>query len=278
MNTPGNSVNQTIQSSQTMTSRVSRPDQHEMGLPRMSDEDYCSEFGGTPRPGSDRQQIAEATCKWLFSQMAKERARETKRKVRTRTEYRMGANAKVIQAFNTLNATLEAERQNPAVASEVMSEVMSDADFQLLKQGITNFRVRVKVHDNITLDELRQMRIACDIRKNTMANSLSSDEVADLNYWSNALVEETRRLSFNVMRPCQHPPTVPSHHAHIMPSSGEALRNILTPETIRRRFISIDALAKTISTELVNFLTAPYRASDRKAVVEQIKESCRSRR
>ena len=275
MHTPGNSVNQTIQSSQTMASRISRHDKPEMGLPRMSDEDYCSEFGtGTPRPGSDRQQIAEATCMWLFSQLAKERARETKRKVRTRTEYRMGANAKVIDAFNTLEATLEAERQNPATASEAMS----NADFQLLKQGITNFRVRVKVHDNITLDELRQMRIACDIRKNTMANSLSSDEVADLNYWSNALVEETRRLSFNVMRPCQHPPTVPSHHAHIMPSSGEALRNILTPETIRRRFISIDALAKTISTELVNFLTAPYRASDRKAVVEQIKESCRSRR
>lgn len=276
MHTPGNSVNQTIQPSQTMTSsRISRPDQHdqhdqhEMGLPRMSDEEYCSEFGGTPRPGSDRQQVAEATCKWLFSQLAKEHARETKRKVRTRTEYRMGANAKVTGAFNTLNATLQAERQKPAVDSEVMS----DADFQILKQGITNFGVRVKVYDNLTLNELRRMRIDCDVQKNI---ATSEEEVSDLNYWATALSEEIRRLNLNAMK--SQPAAVPSHHVRIMPSTGRALCNILSPETIRRKFTSLDALANTIGAELVKFLTEESRKTDRKAVVEQIKDSCRSRR
>jgi hypothetical protein len=63
-----------------------------------------------------------------------------------------------------------------------------------------------------------------------------------------------------------------------MRSDGVALRNILSPETIRRKFISLDVLAKTIGTELASFLTADTRKSDRKAVVDQIKESCRSRR
>jgi hypothetical protein len=246
-----------------------------MGLSRMSDEDYCSEFGGTPRPGFDRQQVAEATCMWLFSQLAKEHARETKQKVKTRTEYRMGANAKVMEAFNTLNETLQAERRNTSSSSaSAMSMSMSDADFQILKQGITNFGVRVKVYDNLTLNELRQMRIECDMKKNT---ATSEDEVSDLNYWTNALSGEIRRLSFNAMKTSQ-PATVPSQHVRIMPSTGRALRNILSPETIRRKFTSLDALAKTIGAELVKFLTEESRKSDRKAVVEQIKESCRSRR
>jgi hypothetical protein len=254
MDTVGNSVNPILQpSSQTMTSRISRPSQKNDQNDQKNDQK------------NDQTEME------MFSQLAKQCARETKRKVRTRTEYCMSANAKVIEAFNTLETTLQIERQNPVTASAAMT----DSDFQLLKQGIANFRVRVKVDDNLTLCELRQIRVDCDLRKNTMAHALSGDEASDLNYWATALMGEIRRFGFNAMRQL---PGVPSQHVQIMRSDGVALRNILSPETIRRKFISLDVLAKTIGTELASFLTADTRKSDRKAVVDQIKESCRSRR
>lgn len=49
----------------------------EMGLSRMSDEDYSLEFG-TPRPGT--QELSESTARWIFSQVAKTSAQETKKK------------------------------------------------------------------------------------------------------------------------------------------------------------------------------------------------------
>jgi hypothetical protein len=150
----------------------------------------------------------------LFSQLAKEHAREVGRKARNHAYYHMGTGLKVMDAFNTLNATLCAERENPATAAGAMSH----ADFQLLKQGITNFKVRINVHN------MHQLQ-----------------------------------------------------YTQIMPSTGKALRNILSPETIQGRF-SLEELMKIIATELGAFLKEESRKSDRKAVVEQIKESCRSHR
>jgi hypothetical protein len=67
--------------------------------------------------------------------------------------------------------------------------------------------------------------------------------------------------------------TVPSQHAQISRSSGLTLQNILSPETIRHKFVSLNALTKAIRSDLLVFLTNDSRAKDRAIVVQQIKES-----
>jgi hypothetical protein len=56
-------------------------------------------------------------------------------------------------------------------------------------------------------------------------------------------------------------------------SSGITLNNILSPTTIRRRFLSNSALTKAIRADLIVFLTSPARGKDRETIVQQIKKS-----
>lgn len=298
----------------TMTMCAINTTQDFGGISRMSDEDYESEFNtGTPRPGTSRTFImsksadiaseAETTKKAMirsFSQAAKEYAARNKKRIRTNSHYRMGVNTHVKRAFNELEERLNKQRTSAATG------VMSQADFQLLKQGIENFHVKIVVHDSLTLAELKDMREECsaeqdDMRKEhddaismamlaaattsfeTDADAADSVDVAlshasviqhlkdthdNLDYWVKELSAEIRRI--------QYSKEVPSQHVEISRSSGLTLQNILTPSTIRRRFISLNTLTKTIRSELKNFITDESRHKDRATVVEEIKQSCRS--
>ena len=117
------------------------------GLYRMSDDDFEQTFAvggeGTPRPGMDAAELTEkqdAANKAIlsFSQVAKHAAAASKhrRSPKARTDYWM-MNKHVIRAFNDLESQI---KQNPAL--------MSQSDFNLLKQAISNFRVKLIVHDN----------------------------------------------------------------------------------------------------------------------------------
>ena len=215
----------------------------EMGLPRMSDEDYSSEFG-TPRPGT--QQISSTgTSRWIFSQDAKTSARETKRKITSQTYYRMGANKKVTDAFDSLEKSCE----------------MPQADFQLLKNAIGNFNVRIRMFDSVTASDLVAMREKAQIE---LADDRENNE---LRQWVTELSNEIRRV--NTSRPAG----VPAQQAQLMRSSGSTLCNVLSPETAWRKFISLEKLTSAIRTDLIEFLTSQDRKHDRAAVVKQIKES-----
>ena len=237
---------------------------NEIPLGRLSEDDYASEFG-TPTSGADHHQVPEAEAvnsAWLFSQLAKQYARHVKTKIKSRVEYRMAANTKVSDAFQTLN----------------LQKSMTDAEFHLLRQAIQNFNVRINVHDNLSLDDLRIMHAECDVKWTTSTSTSTSTseptalaEKLDLDYWWRTLSAEIRRVQMS------RPAGVPSQHVEIMRSSGTTLRNILSPETIRRKFVSLDALTKTIRNELVDFLTAGARQNDRAAVIDQIKTCIRSR-
>jgi hypothetical protein len=224
----------------------------EMGLSRMSDEDYSLEFG-TPRPGT--QELSESTARWIFSQVAKTSAQETKKKIVSRTDYRMGANKRVKDALISLEKSCSD------------SDEMTQHDFQLLKNAIEMYRVRIHVFDSVSISDLVAMRTKAQTE--LFSANITPLKELDLTKWMNDLTGEIRRV--NTVRPIG----VPSQQAQIMHSSGLTLCSILSPETVRRKFISLKNLTETIRSDLITFLTSESRKDDRAAVVNQIKEAIR---
>jgi len=264
------------------------------GLRRFTDEEYDATFasseGGTPRPGMDATDAAERRDAAIqaivsFSQVAKQAAAANKRRrsPKARTDYNT-MNKHVIRAFNELEAQM---KQNTGMLTE--------DDFKLLKQAIGNLRVKLIVHDNISFHELEELQkktkqeetaaekamVVAFMEKTTPGQQKffeARDKYQDLKAWSQELSKEISRvdLRHNYMRLAKGEQAlqVPSQHAHLARASGVQLRNILSPETIRRTFISLETLTKKIRDEFVNFLIGPNRHKDRLEVIKQIKESC----
>jgi hypothetical protein len=285
------------------------------GICRMTDDyQYEAEFNGTPRPGTtstadddNDTQAASATAAarraassramWTFSQAATAAAADLKRRrsLTSRTVYRMGMNSKVKAAFDTLMTNIQNKRQSAAAAAAAAASgaevsTMSDEDFNLLKLAISKFCVRITVHDSLTVDQLMEQQKQSTkqlIQHTAMMQELAWSEKSpesqpsleyiqnermkneDLAYWNSALSSELYRLT-NLSDN-----RVPSQHVQIATSSGNTLRNILTPQTIRRKFISLNALTRTIRTELLAFLTSRLHSDDiaRARVVQEIKDS-----
>ena len=125
----------------------------------------------------------------------------------------------------------------------------------------------------------------------------AKDRLFDLTEWSAELAKEIRRIepkfkynnsSTGLFRfddlnkptavvaatttTTTDPVGVPSQHAHVAHATGVMLRNILSPETIRRTFISLQMLTRKIREELVRFLINAEHHKDRHEVIKQIKE------
>lgn len=276
-----------------MTTTTIRNNEEEFNPTRMDDAEYEDRHSivvvGTPRPGTsddDNQAAAYAAASakaihiWSFSQAAKQHAADVKRRrsPMSRTIYRMGANTRVKRALELLKKKLD-----DAIIVHQLTPRITEEEFNMLKQGIENFRVKIIVDDSVTMDELREMR-----QKNSIEMEKASFETqtaftqhhdychpsyidakerhGDLMMWNSVLSEEIRRNQQTF------PTGVPSQHAQISPNdTGLALRNILSASTIRRKFISINSLTAAIRQELVTFLSDDARANDRDEVVNQIK-------
>ena len=276
------------------TTQHTTTDNTSFGIGRMSDDEYEGEFSkiaecSTPRPGTSDNAAATRAI-WSFSQAAKASATEIKRKrsPKSRTDYRMAANINIQRAFSALEKRL-CELRNSATPPP---NVMSEADFGLLKQAIGNFSVRIIVHDSTTLEGLKQEQAKCaeDLAKSTatvkefglmpssfterngmafIQTCLAKNE--DLVEWNKVLLVEIRRMSLQKEN-------VPSQHAQVAHSSGKTLQHILSPQSIRRRFLSLNALTRAIREDLQAFLTQDIRSDDRAIVVQQIKDSCVGRK
>jgi hypothetical protein len=187
----------------------------------------------------------------------------------------------VLKAFDDLEATIQ--RQGGTLAP---------SDVQLLKQAICSFRVRIIVHDSVTLAGLKKMQARCAhelVEHTAMVQAAAQgltvppefatldtkvefiqrnwDKNVDLVHWNTALSNEIIRLERGAER-------VPPQHVQLARSSGITLQNVLSPQTIRRRFVSLSALTIAIRSDVQEFLTSSARGKDRATVVEQIKKSC----
>lgn len=252
---------------------------------RLEHDDADTAAAGTPRPGTSDADIKTAIKEkelaiWSFSQAAKQHAADVKRRrsPKSRTMYRMGANTLVKNAFETLKKKLDETREvHQSTSTSTSTPHLSEDDFKLLKQGIENFRVNIVMDDSITFEELAQMRNAnrTELTKTQIELQAACGQSyleaksknAELLGWDTALTAE-------IIRVRQTKGTTPSQHAQISPNAGAALRNILTPHTIRSKFTSLHNLTKQVRQELIAFLTSDARANDRVEVVNQIKEAC----
>lgn len=249
---------------------------------------------GTPRPKGGvhhtsthiSTMVGEPFGPWTFTQTAAASAAESKRKrfPTSRTEYRMN-NKHVAKAFDEVQAKIRQCQQDGSATTITMD------DFKLLKDAICDFRVGIIVHDSMTLSDLKTMQVKCaaelvehtakiqalaaspcpseliTIDAKIELMTIQNDKNNDLVNWKTTLSAEIYRLTYE-----SGGNRVPSQHVQLASSTGIELRNILSPLTIRRRFISLDALTKAIRGDLVVFLTCPSRNKDRLTIVEQIKK------
>lgn len=273
-------------------------------LTRFTDEEYEATFaaesdGATPRPtmnaeDAEKRKTAAKQAIHSFSQVAKHAAASIKhrRSPKSRTDYWM-VNKHVHRAFNELEEKI---KQN--------SSIMTQADFCLLKQAIRNFRVKLNVYDSMSFHELKQLQATTKQEEEaaekhthdafmdkTPGNEQqyfdAKDRYLDLKAWGESITKEIQRIEPKIkytniggglfrheLNKPADPPGVPSQHARIAQATGVVLRNILSPETIRRRFISLQSLTQKIRDEVVVFLTDDCRHKDRHEVIKQIKEAC----
>ena len=274
------------------------------GLPRMADAEPEMPFDtvDTPRPNASGAAAAETDAEpsfaTIFSHAAKQAAIKMKRRrsLMTRTYYRLSASSRVqkaLKSFEAANAT---------------SHELPPGDFNLLKRAMERHRMRLDVGDRLTAAELKTLvlktradeqeaeRLTLEAFKTNTENATAAEEAGeavkyseardkynDLKYWREALVKEEMRVTPQPimmfpnwgcgMKKAQDTFPTPTQHAQITASAGNILRNILKPETIRRKTISLKFLTQQISEEVAHFLTEPDRHADRKCVVKQIKDS-----
>ena len=179
------------------------------------------------------------------------------------------------------------------LATSSPDSVMSETDFGILRQTLEGFSVHIVVHDSLTLDQLKQMQLKCNadlgIHTATMMTphagetaTLPETDAADAAAFVKKCQEQYKAdltqlndsLSAEILRMYNGNEKVPSQHAQIACSSDHLiLQNILSPETIRRRFLSLNALTRAIRSELLAFLANDVRGKDHAIVVQQIKNS-----
>ena len=273
------------------------------GLPRMEDAEPEVPFNttaDTPRPNASASGISDAPLSFatIFSQAAKQSAIKMKRRrsLMTRTYYRLSASSRVQKALKKLEA------------ENATSHELPPSDFNLLKRAMERHRVRLDVGDRLTAAELKSLLLetradeeeaeritleafktntenatAAEAEAETLKYSEAREKYGDLKYWRETLAKEEMRVTPQPImmfpnwgcgiKKAQDTFPTPTQHAQIAASAGNILRNILNPETIRRKTISLKFLTQQISEEVAKFLTEPDRHADRKCVVKQIKDA-----
>ena len=80
-------------------------------------------------------------------------------------------------------------------------------------------------------------------------------------------IQRCQRQSFarNAVNP------TPTPHARIAPFHRNMLRNVLSPDTLKRTFVSVPALTVAVGKDIERFLTWESHGPDRLAVVDQIR-------
>jgi len=265
-------------------------------IKRMSEEDYETEFGNTPRPGMNRDEAVQrlqdaqnAVEMFNFAQAAKDAAKMTKRKrtPRSRTFYKISASHQVKHAFDIL------EKENEKIPDQ--SRRMSRQDIDLLKKAIYQFRMRLIVQDSKSYNDLKQeyakaqkdeseaelaMKNISATKENLQKYLEFKDHHEDAMCWKMNVSKELDRIKpkYNPKTGKMDLPGVASQNAHIPESTGFLLRIILSPETIRRKFISLETLTHKIRDEVASFISDSQRHKDRAEVVKQIKDEMKKNR
>ena len=167
---------------------------------------------------------------------------------------------------------------------------MSQNDTALLTQALKCCRVQIDVstalgpkivqslYDDAILSEQRANAELVNADVALAANSISHEmhQVCTIRHklalqWKTDLASEVSRVRNCGVRRVEL--QWPTQHARLAASSRHILRNVLSPETLNRTFISLAALSKQVTAEVAEFIETTSRDGDRKLVVQQIKHA-----
>lgn len=228
-----------------------------------------------------RKSIAEFRIKFTQAANASAAAIKRRRSPHSRTFYNIAVSPHVKHAIDNL------DKENDKIPERRLPK----ADIGLLARAIQNCRLRLIVHDSQSRDELKQQYTqtqkdeveAEEVMKKAMSSSTTDvdgylrakDRHQDAKIWRMDISNELTRTEpkYNKQTGELDNAGVPSQHAQIPAAAGLLLRNILSPETIRRRFISLETLTRQIRNDVAAFLSDVSRHNDRMEVIRQIKES-----
>ena len=119
------------------------------------------------------------------------------------------------------------------------------------KEAVKDLIISIEVMPPINMAELRALYEEA-LRK-PLPMYANSDEGRDQTVWKNALSMELSRCDKPLwMKRANEHPSHPTQHARIDPHQPQInqLKDILSPETLRRTFISIPALMRQIQADL----------------------------
>ena len=232
---------------------------------RMTDDNQFEREFGTPRPGGQKEEIKSFLSmeefRSRFTQAANATAAAIKRRrsPKSRTYYNISLSVQVKRALENL------EKENDKIPVE--SRRIPKADIELLTRAIQKCRLRLIVHDIQSRDDLKQQYTqtqkdeaeAEEEMKKALSSSTTDvdgylrakDRHQDAKLWRMDISNELTRTEpkYNKQTGVLDNAIVPSQHAQIPEAAGVQLRNILSPETIRRRFISLNTLTKQIGKD-----------------------------
>ena len=120
------------------------------------------------------------------------------------------------------------------------------------KDNKNDIQISIKVGQIPTRDELEAMHkeiIASVASSFANADTANNDILSDNFAWKQQLEAEIVRCRKLPAWQAKHQ-QYPTPHARIDPAQTEQLKGILGPQTLRRRFISVEALLKQIQSDL----------------------------
>ena len=221
------------------------------GLPRMIEEDGMIEESSTPHPTNPKINISFGLSLSKHSQLSKLKA------MRTKTNYVLSSHPQFVQHFTALEYNVdsgleEITKKELQVLRNALSRkyIRFDVSTVLSQKDLENMFDEIKKEEEVLKKELYTLSRNCKEYNECLKKHNNIKLWLD-NYKTNNLTQRVRIHSF----------------------SAFLFRNILSPETTRRNFISLDYIIKSVVLDIQNFLTSPKMRSDRKLVVQQIIDS-----
>ena len=197
--------------------------------------------------------------------------------------HRYSTNVSYIPATNPSNPIFSQQVQTLVKAAEVTEKLATMADAKLndvLPKDVPNIvlalrslRIQLIVDPALSVEELTAF--CAETSRNealAAANPANSVEFARLQQLRKDLESEIYRCKPKLMfRAISESTAKPTPHVRIAlgkhHGQSTLLDNILTSSTIHRTFVSINALACTVSADIAQFLTSPSRGQDRLTVL-----------
>ena len=161
---------------------------------------------------------------------------------------------------------------------------VSNWQAEILLSGLRALRIRIVVNPAMNLAQLRALCLQTSIEEanayaaygTKVESNAPVEERVDLLEKYNFIKQTRADLEAEFRRCDQLPRTLtaikptPTQHAYIAPGYRNMLRNVLSNDTLHRKFISMPALAARVSLEVERFLTWPENRLQRVALVSEI--------